>query len=44
MLPDGHGVIVNNASAGGLIGDPNAAYVTMKHDVVDITRAAITSI
>ena len=40
MLPDGHGVIVNNASAGGLIGDPNAAYATMKHGVVGLTRSA----
>lgn len=40
MLPDGHGVIVNNASAGGLIGYPNAAYATMKHGVVGLTRSA----
>ncbi len=40
MLPAGHGVIVNNASIAGMIGTPNAAYTTMKHGVVGLTKSA----
>ena len=40
MLPAGRGVIVNNASVAGVVGGPNAAYTTMKHGVVGLTRSA----
>lgn len=41
MLPQGHGSIVNVASAAGLIGMPNnVAYCASKHAVVGITRTA----
>ena len=41
MLEQGSGVIVNMASATGLVGARNAAaYVTSKHGVVGLTRAA----
>ena len=40
MLPAGKGVIVNNASIAGLLGAGNAAYTSMKHGVVGITRSA----
>ena len=40
MLPAGRGVIVNNASIAGLLGAGNAAYTSMKHAVVGLTRSA----
>ena len=41
FLKVGGGVIVNTASVGGLIADPNmSAYVAMKHAVVGLTKAA----
>ena len=41
FLKVGGGAIVNTASVGGLIADPNmAAYVAMKHAVVGLTKAA----
>lgn len=41
FLSVGGGAIVNTASVGGLIADPNmAAYVAMKHAVVGLTKAA----
>lgn len=41
MLAQGHGSIVNVASAAGLIGMPNnAAYCAAKHAVVGLTRTA----
>lgn len=41
FLSVGGGVIVNTASVGGLIADPNmAAYVAMKHAVIGLTKAA----
>lgn len=41
MLKQGHGVIINNASMGGLIGFKNgAAYTASKHGVMGMTRTA----
>lgn len=41
FLKVGGGAIVNTASVGGLIADPNmSAYVAMKHAVVGLTKAA----
>ncbi|WP_068076301.1 SDR family NAD(P)-dependent oxidoreductase [Novosphingobium lentum] len=41
FLRVGGGVIVNTASVGGLIADPNmAAYVAAKHAVIGVTKAA----
>ncbi len=41
MLKQGGGVIVNTASAGGLIGTPGvAAYTASKHGVVGLTKTA----
>jgi NAD(P)-dependent dehydrogenase (short-subunit alcohol dehydrogenase family) len=41
FLTVGGGAIVNTASVGGLIADPNmAAYVAMKHAVLGLTKAA----
>jgi NAD(P)-dependent dehydrogenase (short-subunit alcohol dehydrogenase family) len=40
MLEHDGGAIVNNASAHGLIGGPNAAYVASKHGVVGLTKSA----
>jgi len=41
MLRQGGGVIVNTASAGGLIGTPGlAAYTASKHGVVGLTKTA----
>jgi NAD(P)-dependent dehydrogenase (short-subunit alcohol dehydrogenase family) len=41
FLKVGGGAIVNTASVGGLIADPNmAAYVAMKHAVIGLTKAA----
>jgi NAD(P)-dependent dehydrogenase (short-subunit alcohol dehydrogenase family) len=39
MLKQGGGAIVNNASAGGLIGLPNASiYIASKHGVIGLTK------
>lgn len=41
FLKVGGGAIVNTASVGGLIADPNmSAYVAMKHAVIGLTKAA----
>ena len=40
MLPNQSGVIINNASAAGLVGSPAGAYVAMKHGVVGLTKTA----
>jgi len=41
MLAQGSGVIVNNASMGGVIGFPNAAlYIASKHAVLGLTKTA----
>lgn len=40
MMKQGHGSIVNMASAAGLIGLPNAAYTASKHGVVGLTKSA----
>jgi NAD(P)-dependent dehydrogenase (short-subunit alcohol dehydrogenase family) len=41
FLKVGGGAIVNTASVGGLVADPNmSAYVAMKHAVVGLTKAA----
>jgi NAD(P)-dependent dehydrogenase (short-subunit alcohol dehydrogenase family) len=41
MLNVGGGVIVNNASMGGLVGFPNlAAYIASKHAVLGLTKTA----
>ena len=40
MLPAGQGVIVNNASVADVVGGPSAAYSTVKHGVVGLTRSA----
>lgn len=41
MIANGGGTIVNTASVAGLIADPNMApYVTAKHAVVGLTKAA----
>lgn len=41
MLPRGRGVIVNTASAIGLVGGPNQAlYTASKHAIVGLTRSA----
>jgi NAD(P)-dependent dehydrogenase (short-subunit alcohol dehydrogenase family) len=41
MLAQGHGVIVNNASMGGVIGFANAAlYIASKHAVLGLTKTA----
>ena len=40
MLPNGSGVIINNASVAGIRGSPLGAYAAMKHGVVGLTRTA----
>jgi NAD(P)-dependent dehydrogenase (short-subunit alcohol dehydrogenase family) len=40
MKAQGGGAIVNTASINGLVGSPQAGYVTSKHAVVGITRSA----
>ncbi len=40
MLATGNGVIVNNASVSGLRGGKFAAYSTMKHGVIGLTKSA----
>ncbi len=40
MLPNGSGVIINNASTAGLVGTKHGAYVAMKHGVVGLTKTA----
>ena len=40
MLPNGSGVIINNASTSGLSSSENAAYSAVKHGVVGLTKSA----
>ena len=40
MLPNGSGVIINNASVAGIMGTGLGAYAAVKHGVVGLTRTA----
>jgi NAD(P)-dependent dehydrogenase (short-subunit alcohol dehydrogenase family) len=37
MLPNQSGVVINNASVGGIVGSFNGTYAAMKHGVVGLT-------